>query len=305
MVIRKLEQLITEVKKGKKRRLSVAFGQDPNTLHAVNEAVKLGLVDAVVTGDEAVIKKICNELKIDSSIFEIRHEPDEMKAGTLAAQIVNEGDADIFMKGLISSDKFLRCILNKEIGLMPPGKKNVLTHVMMAEVPNAYHKLIIASDCAFIPEPDINQKIAITSHLIQIAKDIGITNPKIAVIAFTEKANPKMQACVDASVLAKMAHRGQFKNCEIDGPLALDLAVSPESVKIKNVKSNVAGDADCLLFHNLEAGNVFYKTLTKLVNAETAAIVAGAKVPAILPSRGDSGQSKLYSIALACLMVHK
>jgi phosphate butyryltransferase len=303
MLITKMEQLLSEAKKGEKRRLSVAYGQDINTLQAVDEAVRLGIVSAIITGDKDEIKRTCDELSIDYSPFEILHEPDEMKAGIKAAQIINEGKADIYMKGLISSDKYLRCILNKETGLMPPSKNSVLTHVMIAEAPLAYHKLIISSDCAFIPEPDINQKIAIVGYLIQIANSLGITVPKIAVIAFTEKANPKVQACIDAALLAKMGDRGQFKNCIIDGPLALDVAIDMESVKIKKVKSNVAGDADCLLFHNLEAGNVFYKTLTKLVKAESAAIVAGAKVPAILPSRGDSELSKLYSIALACLLV--
>jgi phosphate butyryltransferase len=303
MVITKLEQLVSEAQKRGKRRFSVAYGQDENTLTAVSEAVKLGFIEAIITGDEKEIKQTCEKLSIDFTAFEILNEPDEMKAGILAAQVINEGKADIFMKGLISTDKYLRCILNKETGLMPKGKNNVLTHVMVAEAPKAYHKLMIASDCAFIPEPDLNQKIAIVNYQIQIANSLGIEVPKIAVIAFTEKANPKVQACIEAALLAKMGDRGQFKNCIIDGPLALDVAINMDAVKIKKVKSAVAGDADCLLFHNLEAGNVFYKAITKLVKAEAAAIVAGAKVPAILPSRGDSELSKLYSIALACLMV--
>ena len=170
----------------------------------------------------------------------------------------------------------------------------------MVEAPT-YPRLMIASDCAFIPEPDMNQKIAIANYLISTARTLEIERPKVAVIAFTEKANPKVQSCIDAAVLSKMAQRGQIKNADIDGPLALDVAIDMDSVKIKGIKSEVAGQADCLLFPNLEAGNVYYKSMTKLANAHAAAMVVGARVPAILPSRGDSDKSKLYSIALAAL----
>ena len=304
MPITKLDQIIETAQKKESKRLVVAYGQDKNTLKAVNDAVNLNLVEATITGDEVTIQEVCKEISVDPCRFTIIHEPDEMQAGIRAVKYVNEGKADIIMKGLISTDKYLRCILNKEYGLMPAGKKNVLTHVMVVEVANAYHKLMIASDCAFIPNPDLNQKIAIINYLGNTARHLGIEVPKIAVIAFTEKANPKIQSCVEAAVLSKMAQRGQIKNVEIDGPLALDVAINAEAVKIKKIESNVAGDADCLLFPNLEAGNVYYKAMTKLVQAETAAFVAGAKIPAILPSRGDSDASKLYSIAMCCLLAN-
>lgn len=300
MAITKLDQLIEVAKKRDKKRLVVAFGQDENTLSAVNEAAGYGFVDITIVGDENVIKKVCLENSIDINQFSIIHESDELTAGKKAVALVNEGKADFIMKGLISTDKYLKCILNKENGLMPKGKKSVLTHVMVVEAPT-YHKLMIASDCAFIPEPDIYQKIAIANYLIQTARMLDIERPKVAVIAFTEKANPKIESCNHAAILSKMADRGQIKNADIDGPLALDVAISMDAVRIKGIKSEVAGQADCLLFPNLEAGNVYYKAMTKLVKAHAAAMVVGARVPAILPSRGDSGKSKLYSIALASL----
>jgi phosphate butyryltransferase len=300
MAITKLDQIIEAAKKRDKKRLVVAYGQDINTLNAVNEAANYGFVDITLIGDENIIKERCAEANIDAENFNIIHEADEMTAGKKAVAYVNEGNADFIMKGLISTDKYLKCILDKENGLMPKGKKSVLTHVMVVEAPS-YHKLMIASDCAFIPEPDINQKIAIANYLISTARKLEIERPKVAVIAFTEKANPKIESCNHAAILSKMADRGQIKNADIDGPLALDVAINMEAVKIKGIKSEVAGQADCLLFPNLDAGNVYYKSMTKLVKAHAAAIVVGARVPAILPSRGDSDKSKLYSIALAAL----
>ena len=157
-------------------------------------------------------------------------------------------------------------------------------------------------DVAVLPAPDLNQKIVITNCLIQTAHALDIPNPKVAIIAATEQMSPGMPACVDAAIISKMADRGQISGGLVDGPLALDVAIDMESVEIKKLKSTVAGDADCMLFPNIEAANVFYKTNTKLCKAELGAFVAGARVPAILSSRGDSVNTKLYSIALAALV---
>jgi phosphate butyryltransferase len=206
------------------------------------------------------------------------------------------------MKGLVSTDKYMRAILNKETGLMPP--KAVLSHVTVMENPN-YHKLLVCSDVAVIPQPDLSQKIALTNYVINVARALGIDTPKVALVAASEQVLPKMEACVDATIISKMADRGQIKNAYVDGPLAIDVAIDMESVEIKKLESKVAGDADCLVFPNIESGNVFYKTNTKLANAELGAFVVGAKCPAILSSRGDSVLTKLYSIALAALVASK
>ena len=299
MQLKKLEQIFDYAKEKKKKRLVVAYGQDPNTLGAVSKAVDLGFIDITLVGDENVIKKVCEEKGIDPNKFRIIDVKDEKQSGVKAVDLINSGEGDVLMKGLISTDKYMRCILDKERGLMKP--KSILTHIGVIDNPN-YPKLLLASDMAIIPTPDLKQKAAITNYLIKVAKSIGIEEPKVAIVTATEKANPKMPACIDASVISKMGDRGQIKGAKIDGPLAMDVAIDPESVRIKKIKSDVAGEADCLVFPNIETGNVFYKSMTKLAKSDMAAIVVGAKVPAILPSRGDSEKSKLYSIALAALM---
>ncbi|MEG2665723.1 MAG: phosphate acyltransferase, partial [Bacteroidales bacterium] len=196
-------------------------------------------------------------------------------------------------------DKYMRAILNKEKGLMP-GPKAMLTHVAVMQNP-FYHKLLIVGDMAIIPAPDLAQKVAITNYLISTAHMIGISMPKVALIAATEQMSAGMQACVDAALISKMAERGQIKGAYVDGPLALDVAVDKEACEIKKIGGQVGGDADCLLFPNIEAGNVFYKMHTKFCKGELGAMVVGAKVPCILSSRGDSQKVKLNSIALAAL----
>jgi phosphate butyryltransferase len=299
MTISNLNELINLVKKREKKRIVVAYGQEKYTILALQKAVAENLADVTLVGDENTIKQIFSENDIKPNGFHIVHEADEMEAGRRAVALIKQKEGDVLMKGLISTDKYLKCILDKEKGLMKPNA--VLTHISLIECPN-YHKLMVATDCAFIPQPDLKQKIAMTNYVIETARKLGIEQPKVALVSFTEKINAKVPSCTDAALITRMAERGQIKNALVDGPLALDVAVDPESVKIKGLKSCVEGDADALVFPNLETGNVFYKTMTKLLRSEIASYVAGTQVPSILPSRGDSDKSKFYSILLACLM---
>jgi len=299
MSVKKLDELIELAKSQSKKRLVVVYGQDAHSIEAVSEAIDNGVVEATLVGDENVIKEVCAAEGIDVNKFEIVHEPVDVAAGMRSVQLINEGKGDMIMKGLISSDKYMRCILNKEKGITNKGA--VLSHISVFEVPT-YHKLLITSDVAVIPNPDIKQKIAITNYLIKTAHRLNIVKPKVALICLSEATNPKIPQTVDAAIISKMADRGQIKGAFVDGPMGLDLAIDKEAVEIKNFQSDVAGDADCLQWSNIEAGNVFYKTATKLMHAELAAIVVGARVPAILSSRGDSSKTKLYSITLAALM---
>jgi phosphotransacetylase len=300
MGITKLDQMFDALKSKEKKRLVAAYANDAHTIGAVSQAVDMGLIDATLVGDEKTIMEVCTEHKIDPAKFHIVQESDEVKATEKAVDLINDGKGNILMKGLVTSDKYMRAILNKEKGLMVK-QDAVLSHVSVIENP-LYHKLLIVSDVAIIPLPDIKQKIAMTNYLIQTANALGIQNPKLAVIAATEQVSLGMQACIDAAIIAKMGDRGQIKGAIIDGPLALDVAIDKESCEIKKLKSEVGGDADCLLFANIEAGNVFFKTNTKLAGGELGAVVFGAKVPAILTSRGDSEKTKLYSIALAAML---
>jgi len=298
-MITKLAQVVDLVKSKPKKRLVAAFANDCHTIEAVNDAVELGIVDAILVGDEVAIHQVCNELNIAANKFTIIHEPDEVKAATKSCDLINQKEADILMKGALSTDKYMRAILHKEKGLCPPNA--VLSHIAVMEQP-AYHKLLIASDCAIIPAPDLKQKQVILQYIIKTAKAIGIEQPKVAVIAATEQMSVGMQACVDAAILAKMADRGQIAGAMIDGPLSLDVAIDEEAAKIKKMHGGVAGDADGLLFPNIESGNVFYKCCTKFNHAEVGAFLAGAKAPCVLSSRGDSSLTKLYSIAIAAAL---
>jgi phosphate butyryltransferase len=299
MSITKLDQMFEVLKNKNKKILVAAWANDSHTICALSKAIDIGIVDATIVGDETIIKETCKKENIDVNKFKIVQANTDMQAANKAVELINAGQGNILMKGLVSSDKYMRAILNKEKGLLPP--KAILSHVTVIENPN-YHKLIICGDVAVIPSPDLKQKIAITNYLIQTAHALGIEKPKLAIVAASEQMLYKMPACVDAAIISKMADRGQIKGAVIDGPFGLDLAIDKESAKIKKINSPVAGDADCILFPNIEAANVFYKTNTKLAGAELGAIVTGAKVPAILSSRGDSIKTKLYSIALSGLM---
>jgi phosphate butyryltransferase len=297
-MITKLDQMFEVLKSRKKKRLVAAYANDEHTISAVSMAIELGIIEGTLVGDENEIRKVCKAHDIDPSRMTIVHETDEMKATEKAVELINNGEGNLLMKGLVSTDKYMRAILNKDKGLMDKGA--VLSHVTVMENP-FYHKLLIVGDVAILPAPELGEKIAITNYLIKTAKALGIEMPKVALIAASEQVSPKMPACVDASIISKMADRGQIKGAYVDGPLALDVAIDKESADIKKVGGMVAGDADCLVFPNIESGNVFYKTNTKLAGGEQGAVVVGARVPAVLSSRGDSTKTKLYSIALAAL----
>ena len=299
MEIRKFQDLLEAVKKQPKKRLVTVNGVDIYTLEALNEAVELGLVSAILTGCRKRIEETCRELKIDINNYEIIHTDSEREATEKAVELIHDGNADLIMKGLVSTDKFMKVLLKKEFGLVPA--RGVLSHVALMESPN-YHKMLVFSDAGVIPYPDLKQKIVMTEYLIKTAQAMGIETPKIAVIAPTEQIIISIQSCMDGATIAKMAEHGQIEGALVDGPMALDVAINRDSAVIKGFTSPVAGDADCLLFPNIDAANVFYKTNSKLCKAQMAGIIAGAKVPAIVSSRGDSEKTKLNSIALASLM---
>jgi phosphate butyryltransferase len=298
MSITRLEQMLEAVKTKSRKRLAVAYANDAHTIEAVNDAVERGIVDATLVGDEATIRTVCGELGVDPARFVIVHEPVDTKAAARAVALVRSGECQILMKGLVSTDRFMRAILSKDAGLMDPGA--ILSHVSVVEYAS-YPKLIICGDVAVIPYPELKEKIAITNYVIGVAKALGIDKPRVALIAASEQVLLKVQPTVDAAIIAKMAERGQIKGAWVDGPMALDVAVDAESARTKGIGGEVAGNADCLVFPNIDAGNVFYKTSTKLAGCELAAMVAGAQAPCILSSRGDSVLTKLYSITLAAL----
>ena len=287
--------------RGSRKRMIAAWGVDTHTIAAAAKAVELSLADVTIVGDEAMVAAACAEEGVDPSIFTIVHNPAEIPSVAQAVQMVRNGEGDFLMKGLCSTDKFLRAILNKETGLLPP--KGTLTHCTTLEIPS-YHKLLFVGDVAVIPAPDFKQKQIIMECLVKTAHAVGVEKPKVAIIAATEQVLTSQPASVEAAMLSKMVDRGQIRGCVADGPLALDVAIDQESVEIKGLVSPVAGDADCLLFPNLESGNVFYKANSKLVpGVRQAGMLVGAKVPCVLSSRADSIETKLNSIAIAAMSV--
>lgn len=293
------EEVLSKVKQGKIRTVAVAVAQDEPVLEAVKAAKEQGIANAILVGDESAIKEIAKQINMDLEGFEIVHEEDSVKAALKAVELVSTGKADMVMKGLIDTANFLRAVLNKEIGLRT-GK--LMSHVAVFEIPK-YDRLIFMTDAAFNMYPDIKAKIDIINNAVFVAKAIGVDIPKVAPICAVEVVNPDMPATVDASILSKMNDRGQIKDCIVDGPFALDIALSMEAAKHKKVGGQVAGQADIMLLPNIEAANVMYKTLTYTTESKNGGLLVGTSAPVIVTSRADSFETKLNSIALAALVV--
>ena len=283
----------------KKHRVAVAWAQDTNTIGALNKAVKKGLIEAILIGNPSEIRKTCKAEGIDDMIFTLVESDNENQASSEAVRLAKTGEADIVMKGLVGTDKFLKAVMDKEKGLMLPNA--VLSYVCAIEIP-AYHKLLFITDPAVIPFPDLDQKIAMARYAIEMARKFGIKKPKIALIGASEKMSRHFENSVDYSIMCKMAERNQIKDCIMDGPLDIFLACDKKSIEIKGVETPVNGDADILLFPSLESSNPFYKGLMLFAGGELAGLIRGTEKPVIVMSRSESEISKYFCIALSCLM---
>jgi phosphotransacetylase len=299
--IRSLDQLIRDLRDQPSRRVIVAAGHDPNTIGAAARAVAEGIAEVTLVGDGARIARLCEEKKHDAAGFTVVEEADPVAAGKVAVAEVRSGRADVLMKGLIPTSDYMKQILDKETGLLPEGQ--ILTHVTVVELPaylKRHGKLLFVADVAIIPSPDLPTKVKILEYCIAAAHSFGIAEPRAALIAATEKVSPKMKATVHAAEITAMAGRGEITGAIVAGPLALDVALSPEACAIKGLTSPVEGSADILVFPNIESGNVFYKSSTLLAGGRLAAVVVGTSAPCVLTSRADSEESKFLSIAMGC-----
>ncbi len=297
--IRNLEEMVDLVKGRENRVLAVAAGHDPASIEAAARASREGICEVVLVADPEKVEALCREKGVDPGLFRVEPERGEKEAAEKAVEMVHRGEAQVLMKGLLGTEKYMRAILDKERGLLPKGA--LLTHLTVMEVP-ALSRLLFVSDVAIIPAPDLEQKVRILSYAAEAARKFGIERPKAAILAATEKVSPRMPATIDAAVLAQMARRGQIQGVEVDGPLALDVALSEEAARVKGVDSPVAGRADILVFPTIEAGNIFYKAVTKLAGGRLGAVVAGAAAPCVLTSRADDEETKFLSIVLGCLL---
>jgi phosphate butyryltransferase len=294
-MITKIENILNIVKQKENKKIAVVCAHDLEVIEASFYAKKENIADAILLGDKEKIHEIAKENSIDISNFEIIDIKDETECALEAVKLVSSKKASMLMKGLISTSGFLKAVLNKEFGLRTG---NLLSHFTIFEI-EKYHKLLALTDAAINITPDLNAKISMINNSVSILKKLEIETPYIAAVCAVETVNEQMPCTLEAALLAKMNERGQIKNCIIDGPLGFDNAISKEAAKIKKINSKVAGDADLLLFPNIESANVTYKTLSFLTNSKNASIVAGAKAPIILTSRSESWETKLNSIALA------
>ena len=295
-MVKNFDDLMELAKKQDKIKLSVAAAEDDEVLIAVEAARSMGIVDAVLVGDEKKIKAAAKANSIDITNYEIINSTNPQESAIKAVSLVSSGIADFLMKGFIPTSVLLKAALDKEVGLRTGA---LLSHVMVYSVPD-YHKLMFLTDGGMCTYPDLSQKVQIVNNAVKVAKALGINPVHVAPLCAVEVVNPDMQATLDAAALSKMSDRKQIKDCIIDGPLALDNAISKEAAEHKGINSPVAGNADVLLVPNIEAGNLLGKSMTYFGHAKSAGIIMGAKCPIVLVSRADTHESKLYSIALGC-----
>ncbi|MCD4746053.1 MAG: bifunctional enoyl-CoA hydratase/phosphate acetyltransferase [Bacteroidales bacterium] len=294
-MIKHLSSFVDKATSKRKRKIAIAAAGNYEVLKAIKNAMSQGIVEPVFVGNKPKIESIARELDFDISSIELIEVLDPYEASLQAAQLIRDGHAEILMKGMVSSQHLLKAVLNKEHGLR---KGAILSHVAFFESPY-YHKLLGITDAAVNVAPTFEDKIGIINNAVEAYHLLGIETPNVAVVGSVETINPKMEATMHAATLSMMNKRHQIKGCIIDGPLAIDNAVSKESAEIKGVSSEVAGNVDLIVAPDINGANFLYKALNFIGGATAAAVIMGAKVPIVLTSRADSEQSKFLSIALA------
>lgn len=300
-MLRTLEEVLAAAKQSEPRTIAVAAAQDKDVLTAVYAAVREGIVRPLLVGDKAQILRIAEEAQLPVLQEHIVDEPDKAAACQKAAALARDHKADLLMKGFVDTSLVMRAVLNHENDLKKSG---TISHVAVMEVPG-FDRLFYVTDSAMNIAPSLEQKAAILENAVETAHALGNDEPKAAVLCAVEKVNPKMECTLDAQELTARNRRGEIRGCVVDGPLALDNAVSPEAAKHKGIDSPVAGYADILLVPDIEAGNMLNKSMEYFAHAKKAGVMMGAKVPIVLTSRATSAQSKMYSIALGVLIASK
>ncbi len=290
------EQILMQMKPGTPKTIAVAAAHDKAVLGALCTAHRMGFANAILCGDAQKINANAAAENLDISHFEIIDEPDVIKSADVAVSLVRNGRADILMKGLLQTADMLRAVINRDTGIRGDG---VISHVAILYNPTL-NKRFFLTDVAMLTEPDLQTKVAIIKNAVHVARRMGVAKPLVAPLCAVEVVNPKMQATLDAAELSAMNTRGEITDCIVEGPLAFDGAVSPIAAAKKGLSGSVAGNADILLFHNIEAGNSTLKAMTGFGGFIFGGVLIGATVPIIVNSRSDDETSKLYSIACAC-----
>ncbi len=281
-----------------RKRVVVAHPADSHTEYVVERALKEGIADFILVCVEECKPEFEALRAAYADRVEVVIEPTIDDAARRAVAVVREGGADVLMKGSMNTDNLLHAVLNKERGILEPGR--VLSHVTVTQIP-AYGKLVVFSDAAVVPRPTLDQFDAILGYAVDVSRRIGVERPGVALVNFTEKVNEKFPHTLYYEELKRRAAEGRYGDICIGGPMDVKTALDAESGRIKGIASPVVGNADVLIFPNIESGNVFYKTITLFAGAETAGMLCGTTVPVVVASRADSCESKFYSLAIACV----
>lgn len=293
-----LEELISEAQKGGPKRVAVVAAENKLVLSSIKKAQELGLIEPLLVGNEAQIRSLASEIDYALDDTRIVHTTNHEDTAPFGIELIRQGEADIVMKGHLHTNDFLHAVLNKQHGLRAA---RLLSHVFVMQVP-MYHKLLGITDAAINIHPTLLQKATIIQNAVDMFHQLGVQRPKVAALSAVETVNPDIPSTIDAACLHKMSDRNQIKNAIVDGPLAFDNAISAEAAREKGIDSQVSGDVDIVLAPDLDAGNILYKNLQYLANAQVAGIVMGARVPVVITSRADPPLARVYSLALANLI---
>lgn len=297
MVLKDFAHLIENVKaSGITKKIVVVAADDAHTLEAVMSAQKDGIVSPVFIGDAAAIKSTLDGLGVSQDVYEVYDESDFDKAAELGVKLIGEGKGDFLMKGKLETSQILRAVLKPDADLSRPN--GAMSHVAVNWIPS-YHKLLLTTDGGMNVAPNFDMKLAELVNAVNTLRALGYEEPKVAVLANAEKVDPKIKESVEAGQLKEMYVNGEIKNCIVEGPVALDIAVVKERAEVKHFESPVAGDADIILSPNIFTSNTLGKSLVELAGGKMAGLIVGAKVPIILTSRGSSSEEKYNSIVLA------
>jgi phosphate butyryltransferase len=297
--MKSFKDLIAKLEGIPKKTVAVACAQDSAVMEAVKSAKERNIAEAILVGDEEKIKAVADSLAINLADYQIIHIPDDYEAALTAVKLIHDGAADMYMKGLIDTKGFLKSVLDHEAGLRTGSP---LSHVCVFQLPGI-ERLLFLTDVAFIPYPTLAEKVSMIKNTLVITSACGIANPKVAPLAAVEVVNPKMPVTLEAAELTRMYKESEIMGCIIDGPLSMDLAIDPEAAIHKGATDRaIQGDADILLFPDIHAGNLVYKTMVRIAGAINGNILTGTKAPVILTSRSDSFESKVNSIALGAVV---
>ncbi len=296
-MLRNFAEIREQAKKRGHGRIVVAGAEGTAIMEAVKQACADGVMQPILVGRKEIIEKLAQDINLSLAGIPLYTGDKESEIADISVKLLHENKADGLMKGKVSTPVLLKAILSKKYNLRGSG---LLSHIALLEIPS-YHKLLLITDGGMVIRPNLEQKIEILKNGLQVMRSLGVVQPKVAVLAAIEKVNPEMEETVHAAHLAELSQKGEFGDCVVEGPLAVDVALSQEAAKIKGVSSRVSGDPDIMIVPDIASGNIFAKGLWHLAGAKIGGLIVGARKPVILLSRSDNTETKLNSIALGAV----